>query len=429
MRLPLLLLTLSSHSLLGDVITDQLKWNFQARTRGEMRDNTFDFDSSRSSVTDDTFLLTRIRLGADWQPAEWVRFAAQGQDVRELFSKRPNIPLQNGAEGDDTFDLRLANVEFGRVNQTTLKIGRQVLAYGDERLVGPLEWVNFIRTFDAVTFHHQAKSWWLDAFTSSVVRPRRSKLNLSDWLDGNATRNEFFSGLYFSSQFLPFQTTDLYAFHLHEENPAGTSSFITLGTRHKGIPARLAGWDYTIELVGQAGQVSDKPLQAYACHLECGYNWLKTTWKPRIALEYSVGSGDSDPNDGRVHTFQNLFPTNHPPYGLMDLFSWQNMHNIVLRLAAQPHESVRTTLDFHSFWLATTGDAWYRSNGTTRVRPVTPGADSHAGCELDFTVNTKLSRHLDMLFGYSHFFAGAYLAATGPSDDADFAYLMFTLNY
>ncbi len=28
-------------------------------------------------------------------------------------------------------------------------------------------------------------------------------------------------------------------------------------------------------------------------HLEGGYNWLKTPWKPRLALEYSAGSGDS----------------------------------------------------------------------------------------------------------------------------------------
>ncbi len=423
------ILALSATLLAADGIADQLKWNFQARTRGEMRNNVYDFDSSRSAVTDDTYLLTRVRLGVEWQPADWIRFAAQGQDVHEAFSKRANIPLQNGAEGDDAIDLRLAIVEFGHANQTTLKIGRQVLAYGDERLVGPLEWLNFSRTFDAVKFHYQSKTWSLDAFTSSVVRIRRSQLNVSDWLDNTATRNEFFSGIYYSSHFLPFQTTDLYAFHLHEENLTGTSNFITLGTRHKGDPTKLAGWDYTVELVGQGGRVNGRPLSAYAYHLEGGYNWLKSSWKPRVALEYSTGSGDSDPNDGRVRTFQNLFPTNHPPYGFMDTFSWQNMHNLVLRLAAQPHPKVKTTLDFHSFWLVTTGDAWYRANGTTRVRAINPNANNHAGYELDFTVNAKLSQHLDMLLGYSHFFGGAYLASTGASDDADFAYSMLTLNY
>jgi hypothetical protein len=113
----------------------------------------------------------------------------------------------------------------------------------------------------------------------------------------------------------------------------------------------------------------------------------------------------------------------------MDTFSWQNMQNLALRLHAQPHARVKATLDFHSFWLTDTNDAWYRANGSTRVRPVDPTASSHAGTEIDLTVNTKLTRHLEMLCGYSHFFAGDYLADTGAGDDANFAYLMLTLNF
>jgi hypothetical protein len=63
------------------------------------------------------------------------------------------------------------------------------------------------------------------------------------------------------------------------------------------------------------------------------------------------------------------------------------------------------------------------------VRNINPNANSHTGYELDFTINAKLTQHLDMLFGYSHFFAGAYLADTGARDDASFAYQMLTLNY
>lgn len=410
---------------------DSFQWTFQARARGEMRQNMYDFDSSRSAVTDDTWLLHRLRLGLEWQPVEWLHVTLQGQDVRESFSKRADIPNQNGAEGDDAFDLRLASVELGNPKHLSVKLGRQVLSYGDERLVGPLEWLNFSRTFDAVKLHYQAPTWWVEAFTSSVVRIHESRFNLSDWGDNRDVRNQFFSGVYFSSQFLPFQTTDLYAYQLHEESPTltGGTDYVTYGTRLKGDATKLRGWDYTLEFVGQAGQVGGRALRAYAHHLEGGYNWLKTTWKPRVALEYSYGSGDSNAGDGHVTTFQNLFPTNHPPYGFMDIFSWQNMHDVVLRLAAQPHAKVKTTLDFHSFWLANTGDAWYRANGTTRLRNISPNASSHAGCEVDFTVNTKLTPHLDMLLGYSHFFAGAYLADTGASDDADFAYLMVTLNY
>lgn len=177
-----ILLSLSSATLAAEGLGKPLKWNFQSRARGEMRQNVYDFDSSRSAVTDDSWLLIRLRLGVEWQPVEWLLVALQAQDVRESFSNRPDIPLQNGAEGDDAFDLRLASIEVGNPSRFSVKLGRQVLAYGDERLVGPLEWLNFSRTFDALNLHLQREGWWLDAFTSSVVRYHESEFNRSDWL-------------------------------------------------------------------------------------------------------------------------------------------------------------------------------------------------------------------------------------------------------
>jgi len=409
--------------------TDQFQFTFQARARGEYRNNVYDFNYQLDSKTDDHWLLHRIRLGIEWQPLDWLHVAVQGQDVRESFSDRADVPLRQGAEGDDAFDLRLASLEFGNPKRLSLKLGRQLLSYGDERLVGPLEWLNFSRTFDAVKLHYQQEDWWADGFISSVVTPHESHFNTSDWSDTQNSRHQLFSGLYFSTSLIPVQTTDFYAFHLHEEGLIGSTDFITLGTRMKGDPLKLAGWDYTFELAGQAGRALGQDLRAYAFHLEGGYNWLQTSWKPRLAMEYSFGSGDSNAKDGKVNTFQNLFPTNHPPYGFMDTFSWQNMHNVVLRMAAQPHAKVKTTLDLHAFWLADTEDAWYRANGTTRVRNIHSKASNNAGAEADFTINAKLSKHLDMLLGYSHFFAGTYLSDTGAGDDANFAYLMLTLNY
>src|SRR5262245_20232600 len=106
----------------------------QERMRFEGRNNTFDFNDGVDSLTDDSFLLNRFRIGIAIKPTDWFKFYAQGQDVREWFSDRPNIPGQMGAEGDDNFDLRQCYVQIGPkdINGT---IGRQVLLYGDERLI------------------------------------------------------------------------------------------------------------------------------------------------------------------------------------------------------------------------------------------------------------------------------------------------------
>ena len=133
-----------------------------------------------------------------------------------------------------------------------------------------------------------------------------------------------------------------------------------------------------------------------------------------------------------METFQNLFPTTHKFYGYMDVFAWQNIHNPVASLKMQPCKTVTVQLDYHGFWLASTDDVWYRSNGVTAVRPLTPAAraaDSFAGSELDLTVVWSVRKELAIQAGYSHFFAGDYLADTGASDDANFAYVQATLAF
>jgi hypothetical protein len=81
----------------------------QERFRFEARDNTFDFNSSVDSLTDDNFFLNRFRLGIAIKPVDWLKLYAQGQDSEEFQSDRPDVPGALGAEGDNNFDLRQAS--------------------------------------------------------------------------------------------------------------------------------------------------------------------------------------------------------------------------------------------------------------------------------------------------------------------------------
>ena len=412
----------------GIALGDDWTLTLQERVRGEWRDNTFDFNDSVDALTDDSWLEQRLRLGVSWQPASWLRIVAEGQDTREFFADRPSTIGQLGAEGDDTFDLRQGYVEVGEASGLSLRAGRQTLVYGDKRFISSGEWGNASRTFDAVKVHYQHEDWWLDAFTSSVVKLRDERFNQSTWFDGTSEDDQFFSGLYFSTRALAFQTTDVYALQLHQEDAGGTD-FVTWGTRWASNPDQIAGWDYAVEMAAQTGHVKGKDLTAFAGHWDLGHTWGDMAWKPRLGLEYSYASGDSDATDGKTSTFQNLFPTNHLYYGYMDLFAWQNLHNPAAHFSVQPSKSLKASLDYHAFWLADTSDSWYRANITSTARPITRNASSFAGTELDITLVWKAHKHLEVQAGYSHFFAGDYLKASGSNDDADFAYLMMTLTY
>ena len=201
----------------------KVTFDVQERVRWEIRENNFDFNDSVRSLTDDNWLLQRFRLGVMLKPASWLRVYAQAQDAREFLSGRPHNPGQNGAEGDDAFDLRQGYVEISNYAKCPwgLKIGRQVLEYGDGRLIGPGDWLNTSRSFDAVKLRYQQKDWSLDAFASTIATITRSEFNQSDFVNGTEThREQVFSGLYFSTTALSVQTTDLYVLHLHENNNA-----------------------------------------------------------------------------------------------------------------------------------------------------------------------------------------------------------------
>jgi len=444
-------------------------FDIEERFRWEIRDNNFDFNDAVNAPTDDNWFLQRARIGLKLSPNDWFRVYVQGQDSREINSDRIDTPGLLGAEGDDAFDLRQAWFEIGNPKEfpLTLKVGRQILSYGDERLIGAFDWNNIGRTFDAVKLRWEEKLWSLDAFASTVVVPERGSYNQSDFGNGNETdRHQVFSGLYFSTTAIPVQTTDLYVLHLHENdspkyqsNTFGDTNFFTLGFRVKSKPGAFAhqedealskdglskdgkqvvapkppkpiGFDYEAEFAYQTGNVRGLDLTAFAVHGGAGYTF-DTSWLPRLGLAYSFGTGDDDPTDHDIQTFQNLFPTNHKFYGQMDVFSWQNMHDLEVNFKFQPVKPVTVKAEYHAFWLETTEDSWYRANGTATVRPlnaVSRAAGNYAGSEVDLTITWNVNKHLQVEGGYSHFFAGDYLADTGPSDDADFGYLQAKLTF
>lgn len=431
--------------------------DIEERLRFEARSDNRDFDDSINDDNDDSWLLNRARIGIAIRPASWLKIYAQGQDTREWNSERPNIPGVRGTEGGDEFDLRQAYIELGNLKEfpLALTVGRQAISYGDNRLVADSNWGNFGRTFDGARLRYQEKGvGFIDVFAFRPVQIKEEVFNDSDAEDN-------FAGVYASLDFIPWQTTDLFVLYRDKSDnqsdldptnrldPRGTwngpaNRITTIGTRWASKKGELNGWDYGFEAAYQFGDYweGDRTGQelehhAFAVHARGGYTFENTAWKPRVGIEYNFASGDDDPTDGDNGSFQNLFPSNHAHYGYMDEFSWRNLHNARLQLTAQPTKKLTVELNYHAFWLADTSDYWYRSNGYSTLRTRTPdgrdvravGASNFAGHEVDLSFTWKATDWLTFHGGYSHFFAGNYLADTGASDDADFAYLQATLAF
>jgi len=154
----------------------------QERLRWENRGNNFDFNNAVHSPTDGNWLEERFRFGVAIEPVSWLQFYAQGQGALELNGRRGTIPGASSAEGNDYFNLRQGYIQFANYDECPfgVKMGRQVLNYGDLRLVGEQDWINYSRTFDAAKVSYHGQGFWVDAFTATPAVIYRGQFDQSD---------------------------------------------------------------------------------------------------------------------------------------------------------------------------------------------------------------------------------------------------------
>jgi hypothetical protein len=338
-----------------------------------------------------------------------------------------------------------------------LKAGRQELIYGEERLIGAFGWNNIGRVFDGGKLRWQTEWFAADVFGMRPVIPEDQEFNVSN-------DYEYFSGIYATTPLVPKNSLEVYFLSRNagpqamaaEPRPqapqASARDIFTLGFRLKSKPGELGNWDYTAEAAGQFGNFKDLRLgansarldhEAYMLSLQGGYTFSSTWGTPRFGLEYSYGSGDSNPTDGKHETFDNLYPTNHKFYGYMDMVSLQNIHNARVIFQLKPHKQVSLSLEGHAFWLAETTDNFYNVGGGPRggvaATPgtgygINPNYSNFVGNELDLIVGYAVNRWAQLEAGYGHFFTGDYIeqslsAPAFGARDADYVYLQASINF
>ena len=128
--------------------------------------------------------------------------------------------------------------------------------------------------------------------------------------------------------------------------------------------------------------------------------------------DYASGGGATS---GTAHTFNQLFPFGHYYLGWADQVGRQNIHDLNFHMWLFPNNWFTTWLQFHSFWLADKTDALYNAGGVAIRRDPTGRAGSHVGEELDMIFNFHLTKHADIITGYSYLWGGDFLKNTaGP---------------
>jgi len=422
----------------------------ELRLRYESKDSAGPFPNNdfitKGKVNSNDEMTERLRLHLGYAPTSWFKVYVEGRgSFQQNDARRPS-------PDSDRADLQQAYLHIGDTRQFPLvaTLGRQELIYGDQHMIGNGDWSSTARSFDAAKLRYETADFWLDAFAGRVVVPYDNHFNVSNDYDT-------LYGLYGSTKKLvSWQDTQFYFLSRDASskalnatapsvpgNPTTARHIQTLGSRWTSLPGELAGWDYSLEAALQFGSIvqanARRDQQAYAVFTSGGYTFTDTWGSPRLGAGYDFGSGDSNPNDGKNQTFDNLFGTNHRFYGSMDLFCERNMQIPRLCASIKPVKQLNLSTEYLMFWLANTNDVLYPESGSGRKGNgygLHPNFSSYVGSEVDLVATYTFTQDCELQLGGGHFFAGKYIrqsvdsvATNGGSSDANWCYVQTRLKF
>lgn len=346
----------------------------------------------------DHYLLSRYRVSLKLLPVSWLKFYGQVQDAR-VYGRDQQPPP---AAMQDSFDLRQAYVELGDIEKKPfgIRVGRQELNFGEQRLLGSANWGNSARTFDAARLTVRGGGLRLDAFTASAAIARDGEWNhhrQGDNLHGLEGAIE---------RLVPKAVIEPY---LLWRIGRGVD-FKTTGVRWNGKLPR--DYDYNIEIAHQTGG-------QWGGHWVAGRTLTAWRYHPRLFGEYNYATPG----------FDNLYPTPHEKYGLADQVGWKNIHHLRAGPEFKLHAKWSATAAYNTWWLADTSRPLYNAGGAAIARLPAGARGRRVGQEAGGQIYYTYNRHARVYGGIARVFPGAFLRAATPGHPYTFSYLSMDLTY
>lgn len=368
---------------------------------------------TRFQDTSNDFMLNRTRLYTNWKVNDSLRVYSEGI-YAGVTANDDYVPRSFDENNGDLLNLFF---DAKVTDDTTVRVGRQELLYGNQRLVSPLDWANTRRTFEGIRFLHKSGDWSHDLFYTNLVPVVANKFDEADY-------DQSFYGIY--STYSGWKKAKLETYYLGYDNetvaaPVNTDfSVHTLGLRLDGSVDK---WLYEFEGGPQFGRQSGLGLDHAAGFATAGIGRkIDADWKPTLWFYYDYASGNFP--GGNFNRFNQLFPLGHKYLGFIDAVQRSNVESPNVLLTLSPTDKISLLVWYYHFFSNSTSDI-VPSFGGTAAQSTT---SNDLGDELDFISTYKFGPRSQILFGYSHFWAGEKIIAANRSD-ADFIYTEWTLNF
>lgn len=361
----------------------------------------------------DSFALTRGLVSADLHLNPTVRVYGELGLHRDLGKRE--APAVSDRDG---LDAQVLFVDLRPAANWRLRLGRQELSFNaTQRFVSVREGPNIRQSFDGARLTYAGKAVKVDTFYTHPIVIEPGAFN-----DGH-NRSQAFWGVYAT---LP-GGLEIYSLNL-DRTRVGFGA-VTGDERRRSLGARYAGKtgaiDYEVEAVLQRGHFAGQDIRAWAASAGGGYTFA-APWRPRLSVRRDAGSGDRDPADGALETFNPLYPKG-AYFSEAGLLSWSNLSAWRIALGAAPTNTVKVELSRTDRRRQTGHDAIYLQPYTVLAGS---GVSTARGVSRDWQadVSWQVNRNVRLSLEAVHAGAGTAVEAAG-GHDIDFAVAILQLRF
>jgi hypothetical protein len=378
-----------------------LSFGANFRERLEVNDAQFGIGGSRQAAD----VLSRLEAHSDLRIAEQIQMFLQLQSDVSPGKRRPS-PADQDRLGIEQAFVALSEPLAG--GAMTIRIGRQENGFDLQRFLSVRDGPNVRQAYDGATVAYTRGPWRFIALYTDPVQNR----NLGAF-DDYSSPHLSFGLLRIERKFSSASSLSAYVGRFRQDDARFPSA--SGNERRNLADVRFTGtgggFDWDAEGMTQNGSIGIRAIHAWATGAIVGRTCDSTPMRPRVSLQFDAASGDKNPTDNRLNTFNPLFPSGYY-FTTAGYTTYANLVHVKARLTVTPRNSLHLSAGVGREWRTTVADAIY----TIPDIPVpnTAGRGGrYVGAYGQLRADDTLTSHTALALEVVHFTAGPTIASAG----------------
>jgi Alginate export len=351
----------------------------------------------------------RIMAHANLEIGSDVRVFFQLNNTLRLFNPNPLTPEVD----ENALSVHQAFVDWNVNKNWQLRLGRQEMGYGNNRILTFREGPNTRLTFDAAILKYKnAKR----KFDFMAVSPVISKQGTFD----DESLKDFVVGVYANEVVVPKQfLLDYYFLNFTSDQRkynyvSGKENRQNYGFRAFSQNPRL---NYEFEGTYQTGTFNEQKINAFGLSADVNYK-LSEKNNVIVGLAGNFISGDKDRTDNVLNTYNLIF--SKPSYGLAAPIGSSNIENINPYIKLNPTKKLLLQAGVYFMQRNSNQDGTY-SPGMGQVRPnrekLYASTSREIGTQYSLETNYIINNHISFAADFAYFQSGQYVKETGKGQN------------